>query len=246
MNTLSTKNDVHYIMLANKRYNSEEEFNKKLDEENQRMNIAWLRSFNFGYTIPAEWSKKITKVETDVDKTHYITGTYGINQFKQYMNLYVIPMLKKRYPDNEFIKALRFGIDRKTKSVYFRLPINMMEVDKNPTMRATYERISDGFNRLASVDANNNPKYTFDGHNIVNLFYLYNLFTNKGFSQSSMARLFAEQVTVHNQGAFVIEHAQWLDSQTSDAIIFGSDVNVNAINDVKDTLDVNQLKAGKN
>ena len=246
MNELSTKNAVHYIKLANKRYNSEEEFNQKLNEENQRMNLAWLQSFSFGYTIPAEWSKKITNVETDTDKTHYITGTYGIDQFKRYMNLYVIPMLKKRYPDNEFIKALRFGIDRKTKSVYFRLPINMMEVDKNPVMRATYERISNGFNQLASVDVNNNPKYTFDGHNIVNLFYLYNLFTNKGFSQNSMTRLFAEQVTVHNQGAFVIEHAQWLDSQTVDVIMSEPRVNTNAINDVKDTLDVNQLKAGKN
>jgi len=84
----------------------------------------------------------------------------------------------------------------------------MMEVDKNPAIRIIYEQISEGFNELAKVDANGNSIHNFDGNSITNLFYVYNMFTSKGFSQNSMTRLFAEQVTVHNKGTFVVEHAQ--------------------------------------
>ena len=246
MNQLSTKNMYHFVNLADTKHKDESEFNSKIDALNHHLNILWLQSFDFAFKIPKDVYKTIKYVEVDNDQIEYIKGEHSIETFKRYMDLYVIPTLKSLYPDNAFIKALRFGIDKKHNALYWRLPINMMEVDKNPAIRVIYEQISEGFNELAKVDANGNSIHNFDGNSIINLFYVYNMFTSKGFSQNSMTRLFAEQVTVHNKGTFVVEHAQWLDSKTVYNLDRKTMTVLEELIDIRDSVDPKTLKAGGN
>ena len=58
----------------------------------------------------------------------------------------------------------------------------MMEVGTNAKSTSLYEQYARDFFDLIGQ--------TFENNNILDLFYIYNLFANKTFSQSSLTRLF--------------------------------------------------------
>lgn len=134
--------------------------------------------------------------------------------FKKVMDSYIIPMLKNpelfpdikidgmtRYSNNEFIKSLSRGVIGDSRSgrvkSYWRIgQLNMMQIDASQKTQIDYEKILTDFNRIKDDVIN--------GWRIADLFYLYNLITNKDtFGRSSMTRLFEDLVSAGDKSLLV-------------------------------------------
>jgi hypothetical protein len=111
--------------------------------------------------------------DTDVnDKPEYsvpMNDIYGLATFKNLMDNYIIPELLKQdnefeedpekrtlFSNNDFIKMLSYSVatNKKTKSVktYYKLPLNMMQIDASQKTQLIYERALEGFNKIANEE----------------------------------------------------------------------------------------------
>lgn len=183
--------------------------------------LNWLLGSDFRFKVP-KGQKRFTGYSdnslTDFDRDETITlnTTESLATFKRIMDTYIIPLLKNpelfpdanlnginmsRYTDNAFIKALSRAVmgDSKSERVksYWRIgQINMMQIDASQKTQLEYERILTDFNKIKND--------TFNGWRIADLFYLYNLITNKdSFGRSSMTRLFEDLVSSGDKSLLV-------------------------------------------
>ncbi len=77
----------------------------------------------------------------------------GLATFKNLMDNYIIPELKKHFPDNAFLSDLLIGnlhnntLDRL--QIFYRLSFDVSEASKNSTLQLKYENISKAFNEVS-------------------------------------------------------------------------------------------------
>ena len=131
------------------------------------------------------------------------------------MEYYVIPKLKKEFPRNKFIQSLTYGIQKEEKgasSLYFKVPLNMMEVDNNEESRLKYRELSNDFNSLDGYRFQVNDDTENNSISILDLLYIYNILSNRGFSRSSLSRFFTDMVISKEQDNIAVDHANYLDS----------------------------------
>lgn len=104
------------------------------------------------------------------------------------MDTYVIPKVIEDYAGNSFAQALRplASEDSKGRRITgWKLPLQMLDIDKSPNTIQIYGEILAGFNDLAGQGAGE------FGQNIGNLFYVYNMIVNKdSFGQNAFTRIF--------------------------------------------------------
>ena len=90
----------------------------------------------------------------------------NINKFRSYVENYAIPLLKDKLKNNKFVQLLTFGLRQGVP--FYKLPLNMVQVDNTQKTRALYEEALYAFNNLNKV------KITGIDMNLVDMFYLYN------------------------------------------------------------------------
>lgn len=134
--------------------------------------------------------------------------TWNKTIFKKWMEYYVIPKLKKLYPKNKFLQSLTYDIQRNKREMilFFRVPINMMEIESNEQSRLRYRELTVAFNELSSE--------TFEDKSILDLLYIYNILSNRGFTRSSLNRFFTDMVVTKNKDNIAIDHAEFIDNHS--------------------------------
>lgn len=164
---------------------------------------GWLMQQPYNFKVPTNY-----KVYRNTEKAETITGPeviqlsdlYGMATFKLFMENVVIPNLQQmnRFngvnegsTTNSFIMSLEYGVAQNKKThkwnKFYRLPLNMMTIGDSVLTTRIYEQYLRDFD-LMSND-------TFGGYKLGDLFFLYNLITNKdGFGQNSFTRIFENLV----------------------------------------------------
>ena len=108
-----------------------------------------------------------------------------VEKLRDYIEQFAIPKLKQELNDNKFIQQLTFGL--KNGRAFYKLPLNMIQIDNTQKTRTAYEEILTEFNKLKEVRINDIDM------NLVDLFYLYNLIVNDDkFGPNSLTRLFED------------------------------------------------------
>ena len=167
------------------------------------MRQSWMQSKIAPIKIAASTDKKPVQLFIDNAKearvlnfnTEIQLGTdLGDANYKLYMETVVIPELKKRFPDNAFIKALQPVISTNTNigavSINYGLPINMMP-------RTDYERdlfndYKEAFNELNTYDS----KSYYNSISIQDMFYYYSMIANNSkVGPTSLQGIFEDYVT---------------------------------------------------
>lgn len=217
INWLSAKNRIESVFArkifpdGNNKLNRFE-YRELQSYVNDLLIYKWLKTQNLQFTVPIGQTyfkngTSYTETNSTPGFTISLNTPEGIASFKKLMDESIIPNLRQdpRFKDNTFLQGLtrdireyRFNVNR-----FWRMPINMMQVDNSVKNTTLYESLLSGFMQL------NGKQY--DGHNIVDLFYLYNLITHKdGFGQSSMTRLFEEFVADNDSNLLVNQYYKYL------------------------------------
>lgn len=219
-NALSRRNHLEYELFGIQDISSREKYADLRDTISKTFDIDFVSSKDISFVVPAGVSiitqqGPVVLSESkrfNIESVFDLVGS-NIATFKSYMEQYYIPKLKELYPDNRFIQDLTFGVhvfDGKD-SIYYKLPLNMMEVGSNTQSTELYEEYSKGFFDLIGQ--------TLDDNNILDMFYIYNLFANKTFSQSSLTRLFSDLVALNKAESLVVSHNHWFDNQDMDYLL---------------------------
>ena len=125
----------------------------------------------------------------------------------------IIPYLKTTEPfkNNKFVQDLNASAD-KNGTIVFALPIQMMEADKDETTRNLYMEYLTGFNELS--------RYSIGGMNLGDIFFLYNLITNKNsFGQKALTRIFEDLIDSKSTPEIISTYYKFigeLDKKTAD------------------------------
>ena len=117
-----------------------------------------------------------------------LDSALSIASAKHIIESVIIPYLKTTEPfkHNKFVQDLNASAD-KNGTIVFALPIQMMEADKDETTRNLYMEYLTGFNELS--------RYSIGGMNLGDIFFLYNLITNKNsFGQKALTRIFEDLI----------------------------------------------------
>lgn len=117
-----------------------------------------------------------------------LDNALSIASAKHIIESVIIPYLKTTEPfkSNKFVQDLNASAD-KNGTIVFALPIQMMEADKDETTRNLYMEYLTGFNELS--------RYSIGGMNLGDIFFLYNLITNKNsFGQKALTRIFEDLI----------------------------------------------------
>ena len=117
-----------------------------------------------------------------------LDNALSIASAKHIIESVIIPYLKTTEPfkNNKFVQDLNASAD-KNGTIVFALPIQMMEADKDETTRNLYMEYLTGFNELS--------RYSIGGMNLGDIFFLYNLITNKNsFGQKALTRIFEDLI----------------------------------------------------
>lgn len=136
----------------------------------------------------------------------------NINKFRSYVENYAIPLLKDKLKNNKFVQLLTFGLRQGVP--FYKLPLNMVQVDNTQKTRALYEEALSAFNNLNKV------KITGIDMNLVDMFYLYNLVVNQDkFGPNSMTRIFEDLVSSGNEDLLIYDFNNWIDSQNIEDLV---------------------------
>lgn len=136
----------------------------------------------------------------------------NINKFRSYVENYAIPLLKDKLKNNKFVQLLTFGLRQGVP--FYKLPLNMVQVDNTQKTRALYEEALYAFNNL------NKAKITGIDMNLVDMFYLYNLVVNQDkFGPNSMTRIFEDLVSSGNEDLLIYDFNNWIDSQNIEDLV---------------------------
>lgn len=136
----------------------------------------------------------------------------NINKFRSYVENYAIPLLKDKLKNNKFVQLLTFGLRQGVP--FYKLPLNMVQVDNTQKTRALYEEALYAFNNLNKV------KITGIDMNLVDMFYLYNLVVNQDkFGPNSMTRIFEDLVSSGNEDLLIYDFNNWIDSQNIEDLV---------------------------
>lgn len=136
----------------------------------------------------------------------------NINKFRSYVENYAIPLLKDKLKNNKFVQLLTFGLRQGVP--FYKLPLNMVQVDNTQKTRALYEEALYAFNNLNKV------KITGIDMNLVDMFYLYNLVVNQDkFGPNSMTRIFEDLVSSDNEDLLIYDFNNWIDSQNIEDLV---------------------------
>lgn len=136
----------------------------------------------------------------------------NINKFRSYVENYAIPLLKDKLKNNKFVQLLTFGLRQGVP--FYKLPLNMVQVDNTQKTRALYEEALYAFNNLNKV------KITGIDMNLVDIFYLYNLVVNQDkFGPNSMTRIFEDLVSSGNEDLLIYDFNNWIDSQNIEDLV---------------------------
>ncbi len=144
----------------------------------------------------------------------------NINKFRSYVENYAIPLLKDKLKDNKFVQLLTFGLRQGVP--FYKLPLNMVQVDNTQKTRALYEEALYAFNNLNKI------KVSGIDMNLVDMFYLYNLIVNQDkFGPNSMTRIFEDLVSSGNEDLLIYDFNNWIDSQSIEDLV--NNFNTNGI-----------------
>ena len=136
----------------------------------------------------------------------------NINKFRSYVENYAIPLLKDKLKNNKFVQLLTFGLRQGVP--FYKLPLNMVQVDNTQKTRALYEEALYAFNNLNKV------KITGIDMNLVDMLYLYNLVVNQDkFGPNSMTRIFEDLVSSGNEDLLIYDFNNWIDSQNIEDLV---------------------------
>lgn len=136
----------------------------------------------------------------------------NINKFRSYVENYAIPLLKDKLKNNKFVQLLTFGLRQGVP--FYKLPLNMVQVDNTQKTRVLYEEALYAFNNLNKV------KITGIDMNLVDMFYLYNLVVNQDkFGPNSMTRIFEDLVSSGNEDLLIYDFNNWIDSQNIEDLV---------------------------
>lgn len=174
----------------------------------------WIKTLDRDLIIPVGQKYFVnhlgkTNINTLENFSIKLNTVEGLATFKRTMDESIIPALKehKDFKNNQFIKSLTWGVYdnyvTKKPNIYYKLPINMMQIDNSVKNQTIYEVILSDFNKL-------NGK-TYNGWNIIDLFYLYNLLVNKdAFGQRSMTRLFEDVTKINSSNLLATQFYKYL------------------------------------
>ena len=175
--------------------------------------LPLTNSVNTGITTESEKlrdSKSLSKLD-------------GLATFKNLMDNYIIPDLKKAFPNNAFLQDILLGrmhnkeLDRL--QTFYRLSFNVSEASKNTGTKLKYEQVSMAFNEIAKKYLPIDLEQKYGRWKIGDLFFLYNLYVHKdGFSSQAFTRLFEDSTTTTNTFAFNKQYYDYLSKLDSGEI----------------------------
>lgn len=171
------------------------------------MRQTWMQNRIKPITISASTNKRTTYAFIDNARearvlnfdTEIQLGTeLGDANYKLYMETVVIPELKKRFPNNIFIKALQPVINTNTNlgsvSINYGLPINMMP--RTDYERDLFNEYKEAFNQLSSLGSDS----MYKGMTIQDMLYYYSMIANNSkVGPTSLQGIFEDYVTISSE-----------------------------------------------
>ena len=154
-------------------------------------------------------------------KSLTLNNVFNRASFKRWMESYVIPTLKKNYPNNSFIKDLTPDSVRSqigSTKIFYKLPVDLNKVvgDYNEVLYDNYV-----------LDFNNLRRFKFEGNNIGDLFFIYNLLiSNNSFGGKTITRIFEDMVREADSNSIVSKFLEF----ESDLPNLNIDYDINDLN----------------
>lgn len=217
LNSLSSRNRLEDIILnqlsrnfAGVRMDVSKPLNKLeirtiKDQIDKYLIRSWIISKGIEINVPASPKNPAPYILRLDNKNN-------INKFRSYVENYAIPLLKDKLKNNKFVQLLTFGLRQGVP--FYKLPLNMVQVDNTQKTRALYEEALYAFNNLNKV------KITGIDMNLVDMFYLYNLVVNQDkFGPNSMTRIFEDLVSSGNEDLLIYDFNNWIDSQNIEDLV---------------------------
>ena len=208
---------------------NEDEFNALYDYVGDLLIARFLKESDFEFWVtPDAYMIRSYTGETSLPeqlRRIKLNSSDNIEVFKKWMDNYVIPRLKEKYAGNAFIDALRPMANITTRNgntkviTGWRLPLQMMDIDKSPNTIQLYSEILAGFDAIANQESG------IFGQNIGDLFYVYNMLLNKdSYGQHSFTRIFENLIQV-NRDSIANQYNDWLSRIDYNGLISGEEVD---------------------
>lgn len=213
LNSLSTRNRLEDIVLNQLNHSSDkgklnvtkalnkQEIRTIKDAIDDHLINSWIISKNISITIPPNADNN------PAQEVLTLENSARIIRFREYVENYVVPLLKQKLPNNRFISLLTFGL--KKGIPFYKLPFNMTQIDNTQKTRSLYEEALYAFNNLSTIKVDETDM------NLVDLFYLYNLIVNKDkFGPNSLTRIFEDLISTSGGENFLVyDFNSWIDNQ---------------------------------
>lgn len=143
-----------------------------------------------------------------------LNSALNLASFKLLMETTILPYLKSKYGNNNFIRDLLIQENSRTKIDAEALPIPMMNIDRDESLNARYTKYLQDFNAIANT--------SFAGVKIGDLFFLYNLLVNKNqFGQLSFTRIFEDLINNKDVPKYISEYYKYCSSLEGSDTIYG-------------------------
>lgn len=208
---------------------SEQEFKSISDYINEIIIARFLRESGFEVLITPDAKIRMHPEDTPVHpmltRSLRLDTDGSLDNFKLWMDTYVIPKIIENYKGNSFAESLRPLANEDSKGrklTGWKLPLQMLDIDKSPNTIQIYGEILAGFNEIANQGAGE------FGQTIGSLFYVYNMIVNKdSFGQNAFTRLF-ENLIQTDAGSMVNlfnEYVSSLDDKDWSFTELGATVN---------------------
>lgn len=139
--------------------------------------------------------------------------------FKRMMDTWIIPKLKKAFPNNAFLRDLTTGSIHNKRlnrlQVFYGPSFDLSQASKNSALDLRYKELSKAFNEISkqTLPKDMSKVLDVDGSKwkIGDLFFLYNLLVHKdGFGSQSLTRLFEDANTSSDKFVYNKQYYDYL------------------------------------
>ncbi len=183
-----TLNIIHQKLLKKGEFLDDYSYSKLMEYVDDRIIYTFLTNElrDFTFAIPSDFgylnSERLIS-QNDVEKEMNFNNNDGIANFKRFFEEYFIRNLTnpefdatdligvESIANNDFIRNLVIDIDSKSGIPFFKLDINMMQIESGVEAQTLYETMVNGLEELDNI--------RYRGHSLTEWFMLYNLIVNK-------------------------------------------------------------------
>lgn len=202
-------NIIHQKFLDRGTYMDETSYKGLMEYIDDKIVNSYLtkKLLNYKFTIPENFgylNQEAVVTNNTVDLQMDLRDINGIANFRRFMEEHFIKLLQSSTSDltdligvpnisnNSFISNLVKEVDSRSGKFFYKLDIDMMNVEKGIAQQTLYEDMLEGLMELSKIK--------YNGYPLSDWFMIYNLIVNKNrYGSDRMTTIFKSFIDTHNK-----------------------------------------------